>query len=69
MVFKANFNNISATSWRLALFVEETRLPGETTDLPQCHWQILSHNVVSSTSRLSGIRTYNVSVDKRWLHR
>jgi hypothetical protein len=28
----------------------------------------LSHNVVSSTSRLVGIRTHNVSVDRHWLY-
>jgi hypothetical protein len=35
--------------------------PEKTTDLPQVTWQTLSHNVVSSTPRLSGIRTHNVS--------
>ena len=28
------------------------------------HWQALSYNVVSSTHRLSGLRTHNVSVDR-----
>jgi hypothetical protein len=32
------------------------------------HWQTLSHNVVSSTPRLSEIRTHNVSGDRYWLH-
>jgi len=32
------------------------------------HRQTLSHNVISSTPRLSGIRTH-VSGDKCWLHR
>jgi hypothetical protein len=34
-----------------------------------CHWQTLSHNVVSSTLRLSKIRTHNISGDKHRLHR
>ena len=28
------------------------------------HWQTLSHNGVSSTTRMSGIRTQNVSGDR-----
>ena len=68
MVFSANFNNISAISWRSVLLVEKTWVPGEK------HWpvasrrQILSHNVASSTLRLSRIRTHNFSGDRRRLH-
>jgi len=29
MAFNANFNNISAISWRSVLLVEETGVPGE----------------------------------------
>ena len=29
MVFNATFKNISVTSWRSAVVVEETRVPGE----------------------------------------
>ena len=46
MVFNASFNNISVISWRLAVLVEEIRVPGETS-----HWQILSHNIISCTPR------------------
>jgi hypothetical protein len=35
MVFNATFNNIAVMSWRSALLVEETEVPGETTTLPQ----------------------------------
>jgi hypothetical protein len=35
MVFNVTFNNISVISWRSALLVEETRVPGETTELLQ----------------------------------
>ena len=58
MVFNATFNNISMISWRLLLLVAETGVPGEN------HRQTLSHNVVSSTPCLSGIRTRNVSGDR-----
>jgi len=35
MVFNVTFNNISVISWRSVLFVEETGVPGENTDLSQ----------------------------------
>jgi hypothetical protein len=54
MLLNATFNNISVISWRTALLVEETGVPGKKT---------LSHNVVSSKHRLNGIRTHNVSGD------
>jgi len=42
--------------------------PEKTTDLPQVtvtsHRQTLSHNVVSNTPRLSGVRTHNISGDR-----
>jgi hypothetical protein len=43
MVFNATVNNISATSWRAILLVEEA---GENHRLVASHWQALSHNVV-----------------------
>ena len=61
MVFKATFNTISIMSWRP---VEETGVPGENHRPVASHWQTLSHNVVSSAPRLSGIRTNNVSGDR-----
>jgi hypothetical protein len=51
MIFSTTFNNISVMSWRWVLMVEETRVPGENHRPTACHWQTLSHNVVSSTPR------------------
>ena len=45
--------------------VEETRLPGENHRPAGSHLQTLSHIVVSSTPRLSGIRTPNVSGNRQ----
>jgi len=51
MVFNTFFNNISVTSWRSVLLVEETWIPREN------HWtaasisQYLSQNVVTSKPR------------------
>jgi hypothetical protein len=67
MMFNATFNNISVISWRLVLLVEETGLPGENHRPAASHWQTLSNNVVSSTPRLSEIRTRNFSGDRHWL--
>ena len=64
MVFNATFNNMSVISWRPVLSMEETRVPGENHQPVASHQQFLSHNVSSSTSRLSGIRTHNVSGDR-----
>jgi len=47
---KVTFNNISALSWWSVLLIEETK---ENHWPVTSHWQTLSHNVVSSTPRLS----------------
>jgi hypothetical protein len=48
-------NNISVILWPSVLLEEETGVPGEITiDLSQVTDK-LSHNVVSSTPRLSGV--------------
>jgi hypothetical protein len=41
--------------------VEESGVPWENQQSATSHWQTLSHNVVSCTPRLGGIRTHNVS--------
>ena len=65
MVFNVTFNNISVVLWQSALLAEETGVPGENHRPAASHLQTLSHNVVSSTPRLNGIRTHNVSGDGR----
>jgi hypothetical protein len=49
MVFNATFNNISAILWQSVLLVEETRVPGDLTQITDK----LSHNVLSRTPRPS----------------
>ena len=51
MVLNTTFYNISAISWQSVLLVKETGVPGENYRLVASHWQTLSHNVVSSTTR------------------
>ena len=63
MVFNATFNNISAISWLSVVLVEETGVPRENHGSVTSHREMLSHNVVSSTPRLSGIQTHSFSGD------
>jgi hypothetical protein len=60
-VFNATFNIFLAISWLSVLLVEET---GENHRPAASHGQTLSHNVVSSTPRLSRIQTHNASGDR-----
>jgi hypothetical protein len=71
IVFNATFNNISAISWRSVLLVEETEVPGENHQPVASHWQTISHNVVSSTPRMSWFELTTLVVIGRpyWLHR
>ena len=52
--------------WGSVLLVEETGVPRKNHRPVASHWQPSSHNVVSSTPRLSGVRTENVSGDRHW---
>jgi hypothetical protein len=45
MVFNATFNNISAILWLSVLSVKETRVPGETTDLPVKRFILVANNL------------------------
>jgi hypothetical protein len=69
MVLNATFNNISVILCWSVILVEEAWVPGENHRSVASHWQTLSHNVVSSTPRLSRVRTLNISGDRHWLHR
>ena len=51
MVFNATFNNISVRFSQSVLLMEETGAHRENYRPVRSHWQILSHNVVSSTPR------------------
>jgi hypothetical protein len=44
----------------------DTRVSGENHRPVTSHWQTLSNNVVSSTPRLSVVRTHNVSGCRQW---
>ena len=62
MMSNATFTNISVTSWRSVLLVEETGVPGGSHGPAARHRQILAHNVVWSTPRHE--RDSNVNGDK-----
>ena len=66
MAFNTTFNNISAISWCSVFLLEETAVTGGNQRPAASHSQTLSHNVESSTPRLSGIRTHKVSGGRHW---
>ena len=64
MVLNATFNNISGILWQSVLLVEETGVSRENHRPATSHWRTLSHNVVSSTPHLIGVKTHNFSGDR-----
>ena len=50
IAFDATFNNISVISWRSDLLVEETRIPGKTTDLSQVTEKLYHICCIENTS-------------------
>jgi hypothetical protein len=61
MVFNATFNHISVNCGGQVYWWMK---PEKPTDLPHVTDKLYHINVVLSTPRLSGIRTYNVSDDR-----
>ena len=57
MVFHATFSYIVEFSF----YWWKNGVPGENHRPVASHWQILSHNTVSSTPRVIGIRNHNVT--------
>ena len=48
----------------------ETGVPGENHWPAASHWQTLSHDVVSSTPCMSGVRSHvSGDTDRHWLHK
>jgi hypothetical protein len=64
MVFNATLNNISVISWLPVLLVEETRVPGETTDLLLVTDKLYPIMLYQVHPTISRIRTNNFSGDR-----
>ena len=62
--FSATFSNILVIIRLSVLLVEESGVPRENHRPAASPWLTLSHNAVSSTPRLNGIQTHNLSGDR-----
>ena len=64
MVFNVIFNNISVISWQSVLLVKETRVPRETTDLPDVIDNLYETVLYGVHLTMKGVQTHNVSGDR-----